>query len=342
MQISVIVPVYQSERHLERCVDSILSQDYTDFELLLIDDGSTDASGAICQKYADKDNRVKVLHRENGGLSAARNSGIEMAQGKWITFIDSDDAILQSTFSQNMQILESDPSIEILEYPVLEHAGGPKEFLREFNPEYMVEGKDVFKDWIQLQGYYHCYACNKFFREDLFKSNPSMRFPVGKNFEDIDLFSRMIRICNSIYYSNRGCYIYYFNSNSITNTYSYSNMESLIQSNFRLLETVSSMKENTEQDSEDSQDSSDNWIEIAQCRLWVGCMNLSIDWNRIKSLPKKEIDARYIDTLRQLQPSVKTLRQAGFGFKTSIKLILISMFGIQFGLDFTARLSKKL
>lgn len=342
MQITVIVPIYQSERYLERCVDSILSQDYTDFELLLIDDGSTDASGAICQKYADKDNRIKVLHRENGGLSAARNSGIDIAQGKWITFVDSDDAISPSTLSQNMQILESEPGIEILEYPILEHANSPKEFLREFNPEYMVEGKDVFKDWIQLQGYHHCYACNKFFRADLFKSNPSMRFPVGKNFEDIDLFTRIIRICNSIYYSNRGCYIYYLNNSSITNTYSYSNMESLIQSNFRLLETIASLNENKETDNAEIEDTSENWIEIAQCRLWVGCINLSIDWNRIKSSPKKEIDARYIDSLEQLQPSMQTLRQAGFGFKTAIKLSLIMLLGTQVGINFIANSSRKL
>lgn len=90
-KISVIVPVYNSERFLHRCIDSVLVQTYTDFELLLIDDGSTDSSGEICDLYAQKDDRIKVLHKSNGGVSSARNIGLDIASGEWITFIDSDD-----------------------------------------------------------------------------------------------------------------------------------------------------------------------------------------------------------------------------------------------------------
>lgn len=93
MIISVIVPVYNTEKYLNRCIDSILVQTFTDFELLLIDDGSTDSSGKICDEYALKDKRVKVFHTENGGVSRARNLGIENAQGEYISFIDSDDYI---------------------------------------------------------------------------------------------------------------------------------------------------------------------------------------------------------------------------------------------------------
>lgn len=92
-KISVIVPVYNTEKYLHRCVDSILAQTFTDFELLLVNDGSTDGSGAICDEYAQKDSRVRVFHKENGGVSSARNIGIDNAQGDWITFIDSDDRI---------------------------------------------------------------------------------------------------------------------------------------------------------------------------------------------------------------------------------------------------------
>lgn len=93
--ISVIVPVYNAEKTLRLCVDSILNQEYKDFELLLIDDGSKDASPAICDEYAAMDDRVRVFHKENGGVSSARNVGIDNAQGGWITFIDSDDYITQ-------------------------------------------------------------------------------------------------------------------------------------------------------------------------------------------------------------------------------------------------------
>ena len=91
--ISVIVPVYNVEIYLHRCVDSILAQTFTDFELILVDDGSPDNCGAICDEYAKKDSRVRVIHKENGGQSSARNRAIEAAQGEWIHFVDSDDLI---------------------------------------------------------------------------------------------------------------------------------------------------------------------------------------------------------------------------------------------------------
>lgn len=95
-QISVIVPVYNAARYLHRCVDSILSQTFTDFELLLINDGSKDSSGTICDEYAAKDPRVRVFHKENGGVSSARNLGLDNARGEWISFVDADDWVSES------------------------------------------------------------------------------------------------------------------------------------------------------------------------------------------------------------------------------------------------------
>lgn len=92
-EISVIVPVYKAEKYLYRCIESILAQTFTNFELLLVNDGSPDNSGIICDEYAQRDNRIKVLHKQNGGVSTARNLGIETAIGDWITFIDADDYI---------------------------------------------------------------------------------------------------------------------------------------------------------------------------------------------------------------------------------------------------------
>lgn len=93
VKISVIVPVYNAEKYLRRCVDSILAQTFTDFELLLVDDGSTDASGKICDEYASADARVRVFHKPNGGVSSARNLGLDNARGEWIAFADSDDYV---------------------------------------------------------------------------------------------------------------------------------------------------------------------------------------------------------------------------------------------------------
>ena len=106
MKISVIVPVYNTEKYLNRCIDSILAQTFTDFELLLIDDGSTDSSGKICDDYAAKDSRVKVLHKENGGVSRARNLGIDNAQGEYLSFIDSDDYIRPEMYEKLAKIID--------------------------------------------------------------------------------------------------------------------------------------------------------------------------------------------------------------------------------------------
>jgi len=93
MKLSIIIPVYNTEKYLKKCIDSILNQSFSDYELLLINDGSTDDSGKICDEYSKIDNRIKVLHKKNGGVSSARNTGIENASGEWVTFIDSDDWI---------------------------------------------------------------------------------------------------------------------------------------------------------------------------------------------------------------------------------------------------------
>ena len=107
MMISIIVPVYNTEQYLPDCLDNILSQSFTDFELLLIDDGSTDGSGAICDAYAKKDSRIRVFHKENGGVSSARNFGIKKASGEFLTFVDSDD-ILGEKYLEHLMGSDSD------------------------------------------------------------------------------------------------------------------------------------------------------------------------------------------------------------------------------------------
>lgn len=106
-QVSVVIPVYNVERYLKECVDSILNQTYSDFEIILVDDGSTDGSGKLCDDYLSVDNRIKVVHRENGGLSAARNTGMDMATGDYIYFLDSDDFIEAVTLEHLVRTAET-------------------------------------------------------------------------------------------------------------------------------------------------------------------------------------------------------------------------------------------
>ena len=110
-KISVIVPVYNTAKYLNRCIDSILSQTFSDFELLLIDDGSTDNSGSICDEYVIQDSRVRVFHKENGGVSLARNLGVNEARGEWIAFIDADDWILDTYLATFVNYINKDSQI---------------------------------------------------------------------------------------------------------------------------------------------------------------------------------------------------------------------------------------
>ena len=114
VKISIIVPVYNVERYLGKCINSILNQTFADFELILVDDGSTDRSGYICDDYKKKDNRIKVIHKENGGLSSARNAGLDIAKEKYIGFVDSDDFINKNMYEflyKDIKVNNSDIAI---------------------------------------------------------------------------------------------------------------------------------------------------------------------------------------------------------------------------------------
>lgn len=136
MKLSIIIPVYRAEDTLERCIGSILHQSFTSYELILVDDGSPDACPLLCDEYAGKDSRIHVIHKENGGLSDARNVGTKRAKGLYITFIDSDDAIGENTLQQLMEELYQHPDVDILEYPIMERIGHPhREKLLSFSPK---------------------------------------------------------------------------------------------------------------------------------------------------------------------------------------------------------------
>lgn len=113
-KISVIVPVYNVEKYLRRCIDSILAQTFTDFELLLIDDGSKDSSGEICDEYARNDERVRVFHKENGGVSSARNLGLDNAKGEWVSFVDADDIIYSNNLDILFEVARNNPTINFV------------------------------------------------------------------------------------------------------------------------------------------------------------------------------------------------------------------------------------
>ena len=213
MKLSIIIPVYRTEATLDRCVMSVLRQNTPDMEVILVDDGSPDNCPALCEGLAARDSRIRIIHKTNGGLSDARNAGIGMATGEYITFVDSDDFICRQTYGPLMQRLEKEPSIDILEYPIFVHHGSPREYLTEFKSETTYHDMEAY--WLEGRAYQHTYACNKIFRKSLFDE---VRFPVGKVFEDAHTLPLLLRKTQTVATSNEGLYYYCINSFGITQT----------------------------------------------------------------------------------------------------------------------------
>lgn len=211
-KISVIVPVYNVEPYIHRCVDSILNQTFTDFELILVDDGSPDNCGKICDEYAEKDKRVHVIHQKNGGLSAARNAGIDWAfqnsNSEWITFIDSDDWVHKQYLEYlyavakkgNLQIvcsnqIKTDKHLD--DYIVLE----PKTIIGAPEQLYIDFSLDI------------CSSCLSIYKKDLFLK---LRFPLGKYFEDMQIIPSLLYSQENVAFIDEKMYYRYQNPTSIT------------------------------------------------------------------------------------------------------------------------------
>ena len=209
MKLSIIIPVYNAEKTLDRCVESILSQEFCDYEIILVDDGSPDRSPTICDRWAEKDGRIRVIHKENGGPGDARNAGINTATGEWFTFIDSDDAIEKDTLRPLMEVTDKHPEIKIFEYPIRVKGTWNYEPQDKAYP-------DVETYWSESRAYEHTFSCNKIFRRELFDG---LSFPKGRIVgEDAWLFPQLLRRAGSVATTGRGCYIYYDNPESISST----------------------------------------------------------------------------------------------------------------------------
>ena len=232
--LSLIIPVYRAEKYLDRCIESILMQGVDDIEIILVDDGSPDRSGEICDEWAKKDARIRVIHKENGGPGSARNMALDIAKGTYVTFIDSDDALAENTLlpiieylqrekvtssssiGERMSVGQERGFIDILEYPAHLYIGSPKERKLTFDDAIYdlseVEAKKRF--WLENKLYAHCYSCNKVFSRSLFDGiRYSESVTLG---EDIRLISQLLKRVRNYATINAGMYLYYFNGESIS------------------------------------------------------------------------------------------------------------------------------
>lgn len=211
MTLSVIIPVFRVERWLDRCVGSVLEQDCDGMEVILVDDGSPDGCPAICDGWARRDSRITVVHKTNGGLSDARNAGIEAATGECITFVDSDDFLAPGTYGEVMA--EMRPGCDIIEYPVFKFYGSPKQERLVFEPKTYT---DTTEYWIGGKAYAHAYAWNKIYRRRLF--DRGTRFPVGTVFEDVHTLPLLLEAATCVATTDKGMYYYCANAEGITMT----------------------------------------------------------------------------------------------------------------------------
>lgn len=213
-KISVIIPVYNCETFISRCLDSICRQEYQDFETIIIDDGSTDCSGKICDEYAKKDSRFKVFHIENGGPSIARNYGIDHCQGEYICFIDGDDWVNHRYLDQLIHLLR-DYDADIA---CVNHIKTTEYISDDLYSDHIISNRK-FSNIELLNQYgntYHPYLTTvwgKLYNKNLFDN---IRFAEGKLHEDIDITYRLFYKSQSIVISDQILYYYWKHPNSIT------------------------------------------------------------------------------------------------------------------------------
>jgi glycosyltransferase involved in cell wall biosynthesis len=208
-KISVIVPVYNVSRYLTKCIDSILNQTFKDFELILVDDGSTDNSGTICDDYKNKYEFIKVIHTKNCGVSNARNVGIEISGGDYITFIDSDDYI-DTRFLEILYKLLMEHSADIV-------IGGCINIRDNINIvcDCIFSGNVISKSETYrkmfMQEDIDVSPCGKLYKKNLFEN---LKYPVGERYEDIQIIDKIIEQCGIIVYTKYKGYFYLQHSGS--------------------------------------------------------------------------------------------------------------------------------
>ena len=206
-KVSIIVPIYNVEKYLCRCVDSILAQTFTDYELFLVDDGSPDNCGMICDGYAKKDGRIKVIHKANGGLSDARNVAIDIASGEYFSFIDSDDHVEPDMIETMYNALvETDSDMAVCGMDSFDDKGNTGEFYKPHAERMIFEGEG------RCELLYQPCAMNKCYKRSIFDD---LRYPKGKLSEDAYIFHYIMERAVRIVYTGKISY-HYFKSDRYT------------------------------------------------------------------------------------------------------------------------------
>ena len=212
--VSVIVPIYKVEQYLTHCVNTIVNQSYSNLEIILVDDGSPDNCGKMCDEFAEQDRRIKVIHKQNGGLSDARNAGIDIATGDYITFIDSDDYVMLDMIESLMSIIAKE-NVDIAQCNFIRNKN---DSIGELQHESSQSEKFTVYFETKMSAYLkdkkiNTAACGKIYKGSLFYE---IRFPVGRLHEDVFTTYKLIHEAESVAVTDYVGYVYRINENSIT------------------------------------------------------------------------------------------------------------------------------
>ncbi len=239
-KISVIVPIYNAQSTLVKMLESLIQQTFKDLEILLIDDGSTDLSGKICDNYQKKDKRIKVIHQNNQGVSMARNKGLEMATGDFIGFVDSDDLIAKEMYEiLYKNIIKTKADISVCSY--IKYS---KEPVFTYQKEIVTLNKVEALKSLVSDGIVNSFLWNKLFKKELFRN---ILFPENRIYEDLYVMPLIIDKVNKIVYSKSKLYGYYQRNDSYVNTYNDNKNKNFLEYSNRLYQELlkyESLKEN--------------------------------------------------------------------------------------------------
>lgn len=208
--ISIIVPIYKVEKYLEHCVNSILNQTVKDIEVILVDDGSPDNCGAICDELAKIDNRIRVIHKPNGGLSDARNAGIDIAEGKYIGLVDSDDYIAPTMYEKLLKALEENDADASMCYACNIYDDDMEFVACKIGEVEVFDGEDILDALFSKK--LNNFAWNKLYKRELFNN---IRYPFGKIYEDLFTTYKIFGNCKRVALDSSQMYYYRIRRDSI-------------------------------------------------------------------------------------------------------------------------------
>ena len=226
VRLSIIIPVYNVKPYLRQCVDSVLSQTYQDLQVILVDDGSTDSSGILCDQLAQQDSRIQIVHKENGGLSSARNAGLKVATGDYVAFLDSDDVYLQADgLAQLMAVVQAEQP-DVLLFQAVDIYPHRQSARKAYDADYLAThtGTEVFHQLVRTQSF-NMSACFQVIRRDLLEQH-QIYFEKGLLSEDVDWSLRLWRYVNKVRAINLPLYGYQHREGSISTTYTIRNLRS--------------------------------------------------------------------------------------------------------------------